>query len=91
MGLEYGLKTASNWVFSTTLTFGIPSGKSQAGSDGSYQTGDGEFNQLLQFNLGSGFEIGKQNFYLKSYFDSTIEPKDFRMKFTVILKQELNF
>ncbi len=68
LGLEYGLKTASNWVFSTTLTFGIPSGKSQAGSDGSYQTGDGEFNQLLQFNLGSGFGIGKQNFYLKSYF-----------------------
>ena len=68
LGLEYGLKTAGNWVFSTTLTFGIPSGKSQAGSDGSYQTGDGEFNQLLQFNLGSGFGIGKQNFYLKSYF-----------------------
>ena len=68
LGLEYGLKTAGNWVFSTTLTFGIPSGKSQAGSDGSYQTADGEFNQLLQFNLGSGFGIGKQNFYLKSYF-----------------------
>jgi hypothetical protein len=68
LGLEYGLKTAGNWVFSTTLTFGIPSGKSQAGSDGSYQTGDGEFNQLLQFNLGSGYGIGKQNFYLKSYF-----------------------
>jgi hypothetical protein len=68
LGLEYGLKIAGNWVFSTTLTFGIPSGKSQAGSDGSYQTGDGEFNQLLQFNLGSGYGIGKQNFYLKSYF-----------------------
>jgi hypothetical protein len=24
LGLEYGLKTAGNWVFSTTLTFGIP-------------------------------------------------------------------
>ena len=30
LGLEYGLKTAGNWVFSTKLTFGIPSGKSQA-------------------------------------------------------------
>ena len=67
LGLEYGLKRAGKWVFSTTLTFGIPTGKSEAGSDGSYQTGDGEFNQLLQFNLGSGFGIGKQNFYLKSY------------------------
>lgn len=68
LGVEYGLKTEGKWVFSTTLTLGVPTGKVQAGSDGSYQTGDGEFNQLVQLNVGSGFGIGKQNFYLKSYF-----------------------
>ncbi|MDA8948829.1 hypothetical protein N9H57_06800 [Flavobacteriaceae bacterium] len=68
LGVEYGLKTEGKWVFSTTLTLGFPTGKAQAGSDGSYQTGDGEFNQLVQLNVGSGFGIGKQNFYLKSYF-----------------------
>ena len=67
VGVEYGIKTTEKWVFSGTLTLGIPSGKAAAGSDGSYQTGDGEFNQMIQLNAGSSFGLGKQNFYLKSY------------------------
>ena len=67
LALEYGLKTNGELAFSTTLTLGIPTGKATGGSDGSYQTGDGEFNQLVQLNAGGGFQIAKQNFYLKSY------------------------
>lgn len=68
IGLEYGLKSSGKWVFSTTLTLGIPSGRSSTGFDGSYQTGDGEFNQLIQTNIGSGYRVGKKTFYIKSYF-----------------------
>lgn len=67
IGFEYGLKSSGKWVFSTTLTLGIPSGRARAGLDGSYQTGDGEFNQLIQANIGSGYRLGEQTFYLKSY------------------------
>ena len=50
IGVEYGFPTKNNWNFSATLYLGIPTGESEAGIDGSYQTGDGEFNQLIQFN-----------------------------------------
>ena len=56
-----------NWAFSATLLFGLPTGKSVGGFDGSYQTGDGEFNQQLQFNFGKSYSLGKQPFYLKTY------------------------
>jgi hypothetical protein len=67
LGLEYGWGQLKNWKLSGSLTLGIPSGESTAGSDGSYQTGDGEFNQLLQINLGKSYRINNQSFYLKSY------------------------
>ena len=67
LGLEYGWGQLKNWKLSGSLILGIPSGESTAGSDGSYQTGDGEFNQLLQINLGKSYRINNQSFYLKSY------------------------
>lgn len=77
LGVEYGLKAKGKWVFSTTITLGIPSGNAHGGTDGSYQTGDGEFNQLFQINAGSGYGIGKQNFYLKSYVGINNRSKGF--------------
>jgi len=67
LGIEYGFGQLKNWHFSGTLTLGIPSGADAAGIDGSYQTGDGEFNQLLQGNVGKSFSLGGQGFYFKSY------------------------
>ncbi len=77
IALEYGLKSTEKWAFSSTLTLGIPTGKAKAGLDGSYQTGDGEFNQLLQLNLGSGYHLAKQPFYLKSYIGYNNRTKGF--------------
>jgi len=65
-GVEYQLWKKNGWAFSTSLILGLPTGDDAGGSDGSYQTGDGEFNQNLQFNLGKSFPIGKQHFYFKS-------------------------
>ena len=67
LGIEHRLFKKSKHAFSATLTLGIPSGKSRAGSDGSYQTGDGEFNQEIRFNAGTSFKISKLSFYAKGY------------------------
>jgi hypothetical protein len=67
LGIEYRLFKKSKHAFSTTLTLGIPSGDSKGGSDGSYQTGDGEFNQQLRFNAGTSFSLFKHSFYGKGY------------------------
>ena len=67
LGVEYRLFKKSKHAFSATLTLGIPSGDSKGGSDGSYQTGDGEFNQELRFNAGTSFSLIKHSFYAKIY------------------------
>ena len=64
---EVKILPLGNWAFSATLLFGLPTGKYVGGFDGSYQTGDGEFNQQLQFNFGKSYSLGKQPFYLKTY------------------------
>ena len=67
LGIEYRLFKKSRFAYSVSLTLGIPSGNSKGGSDGSYQTGDGEFNQLLRFNSGASVTLFKHSFYGKSY------------------------
>ncbi|MEN0006055.1 MAG: hypothetical protein AAF798_18030 [Bacteroidota bacterium] len=61
IGLKYGLLTKGPYVLSATVLFGIPLGENAGGSQGTLQTGDGEFNQLFQLDLGRGFTIGKVN------------------------------
>ncbi|MDB9954967.1 hypothetical protein OAD49_05370 [Flavobacteriaceae bacterium] len=77
LGIEYRLFKKSKHAFSTTLTLGIPSGDSKGGSDGSYQTGDGEFNQQLRFNAGTSFSLFKHSFYGKSYVGFNNKTKNF--------------
>ena len=67
LGIEYRLFKKSKHAFSAVLTLGIPSGNNNAGSDGSYQTGDGEFNQEIRFNAGTSFKVSKLSFYAKAY------------------------
>ena len=67
LGVEYRLFKASKHAFSVALSLGVPSGDKEGGSDGSYQTGDGEFNQNIRFNAGTAFAIFKHPFYAKSY------------------------
>ena len=51
LGVEFQLLKRPKWVLPTSLTLGIPSGNNSSGSDGSYQTRDGEFNQILKVLL----------------------------------------
>lgn len=81
LGIEYRLFKKSKFAFSTTLVLGIPSGDSSGGSDGSYQTGDGEFNQLLRFNAGTSLSLFKHSFYAKTYIGFNNKTKNFSEEF----------
>lgn len=65
LGVEYQVAKNKGWAHSISLSLGLPSGKNRGGSDGSYQTGDGEFNQLLRFHTGKSYQLGAQQFYAK--------------------------
>ena len=66
LGVEYQVAKNKGWAHSISLSLGLPSGKNRGGSDGSYQTGDGEFNQLLRFHTGKSYQLGAQHFYAKA-------------------------
>ncbi len=102
IGAKYGLTNkGSKYVAAATFLLGLPTGVSQGGSDGSYQTGDGEFNQMLRFdvsrsfklaglpafgNLYSGFNNRTNNFSDEVRFGAEIGIADKRRKFWLFTK-----
>ncbi|WP_437395948.1 hypothetical protein [Flagellimonas lutimaris] len=67
LGVTYGLVQKEKLAISATLLFGLPTGNDSGGSDGSYQNGDGEFNQMLRVAMGTPFAIAKLPAYGKAY------------------------
>ncbi|MEM7657289.1 MAG: hypothetical protein AAF399_14235 [Bacteroidota bacterium] len=67
IGFKYGLRTGKPLVISATLTVGLPLGNPAGGEQGNLQTGDGEFNQLLQIDASHSFRVGKHNAYATVY------------------------
>lgn len=67
ISLKYGLISKGSFALSATLTLGIPLGENAGGDIGVLQTGDGEFNQLVQVDAGIGFPIGNINAYANVY------------------------
>lgn len=67
LGIKYGVLKTKNYALSATLKLGLPTGNNSGGSDGSFQTGDGEFNQLLQTDFGTSFKIASMPSYAKIY------------------------
>jgi hypothetical protein len=67
IAIKYGLIINKPVVLSATIKFGLPLGNSAGGATGRLQTGDGEFNQLLQLDAGAGFKVGKINTYANVY------------------------
>ena len=62
IGLKYGFKTKI--PLAATLTLGLPLGTSVGGEQNNLQTGDGEFNQMLQLDAGFGVNLtDKISFY----------------------------
>ena len=68
IALKYGLtKAGSPVAVSATLLFGLPLGNNAGGTQNNLQTGDGEFNQLLQIDAGKSFKIGEIPMYSNIY------------------------
>lgn len=67
LGIKYAILKKGPVALSATLTLGIPLGNDSGGTTGQLQTGDGEFNQLIQVDAGTGFRIGKLPAYANVY------------------------
>jgi len=68
IAVKYGLTApGSRFPISATLLLGLPTGTPVAGTLNNLQTGDGEFNQLLQVDAGTGFKIGNTDAYTSAY------------------------
>ena len=68
--------------FSASLLLGIPTGESAGGESGSLQTGDGEFNQMLQLDLSKGFSLSESvSFYANSYVAYNNRTKGYSSEF----------
>jgi len=63
LGIKYSFNTEKAIALSTSLFLGIPIGESAGGTNGTLQTGDGEFNQMLQLDAGTGFQLGSVGAY----------------------------
>ncbi|MFL1897159.1 hypothetical protein ACJRPK_15755 [Aquimarina sp. 2-A2] len=77
IGIRYAILKKDHLALSTTLKLGIPIGESAGGSDKSFQTGDGEFNQLLQVDLGIPFTINSFPLYAKTFVGFNNRTQDF--------------
>lgn len=67
LGIKFALNANRRVALSATLTLGLPLGQSLGGSQDNLQTGDGEFNQLLRFDTGTGFRLGSLPAYASAY------------------------
>lgn len=63
LSIKYALNKKGQIRTAATLTLGLPLGNSAGGSQKNLQTGDGEFNQLLQFDASSAFQIKNTSIY----------------------------
>lgn len=68
VSIKYGLTSpGAKFPISATLTLGLPLGQTGKGELGILQTGDGEFNQMIQIDAGTGFQIGGTSAYASTY------------------------
>ncbi len=68
ISLKYGLtKPEKRFQVAGSVTLGLPTGVPVGGKLNNLQTGDGEFNQILRFDGGTGLSIGKLNGYFSAY------------------------
>lgn len=81
--LKYGLTApGSKFPLSLSLLFGLPTGKSVAGALNNLQTGDGEFNQLIQLDAGTGFQLSNSaNAYFSTYLGLNHRTEGFSEEF----------
>ena len=90
LGVNYSFYKKGKWAASAKLLLGLPTGNDRGGSDGSYQTGDGEFNQFLSGVLGYSSQINNIPFYAKTYLGYNNRTQNFSDEFRFGLESGLN-
>ena len=65
--VKYGLTKDTRIALSASLLLGLPLGESSGGRDGTLQTGDGEFNQMIQLDAGTSFNVFGLYPYVNAY------------------------
>ena len=88
LAFKYRINSSSSkYALAGTILFGLPFGEDAGGSDGSLQTGDGEFNQMLRLDLSRSFSLGSVNAYANVYtaYNNRTDnfSDDFRLGFEV--------
>jgi hypothetical protein len=91
IGIKYGLVTDKRIAVSATVLFGLPLGISDAGLTTAIQTGDGEFNQLVQIDAGTGFKIGKTSAYANAFVGFNNRTQGFSDEFRFGLEGGVTF
>lgn len=82
VGIKYKLNgPESKFAIAGTLQFGLPLGNNAGGSDGSLQTGDGEFNQMVKLDVSRSFSIKGVNAYANVYAGFNNRTKNFSDEF----------
>ena len=89
-GARYAFYKKGKWAADVKLLLGLPTGDDSGGSDGSYQTGDGEFNQYLSTSLGYSTAFNGLPFYAKTYIGYNNRSKGFSDEFRGGLEAGLN-
>lgn len=92
LGLRFALnKAGSSYPFAASLTLGLPIGNAKGGEAGNLQTGDGEFNQLLQLHLGHSFQLGETAAYWSVSAGVNNRTEGFSDEFRFGLEAGINF
>ncbi|TCI92637.1 hypothetical protein [Tenacibaculum sp. M341] len=89
-GVRYALYKKGKWAADIKLLLGLPTGNETGGTDGSFQTGDGEFNQFLSSSLGYATSINNLPFYAKSYLGYNNRSEGFSDEFRTGLEAGIN-
>ncbi|CAL2101610.1 conserved exported protein of unknown function [Tenacibaculum sp. 190130A14a] len=90
LGARYAFFKKGKWAADVKLLLGLPTGDANGGSDGSFQTGDGEFNQYLSTSLGYSTTLGDLPFYAKTYIGYNNRSKGFSDEFRGGLEAGVN-
>ncbi|MBA6155482.1 hypothetical protein H3Z83_02950 [Tenacibaculum sp. S7007] len=90
LGARYAFYKKGKWAADVKLLLGLPTGDANGGGDGSFQTGDGEFNQYLSTSLGYSTSINDLPFYTKSHIGYNNRSKGFSDEFRGGLEAGIN-
>lgn len=91
LGFQYGLVTGGSIAVSARLVLGLNLGKVGGGTEGNLQTGDGEFNQMLQVDAGTSFKLFNADGYANAFAGFNNRNRGFSDEFRAGIEGGLTF